>query len=149
MNVDMIPQIGAITREVEQREHEGKARRAVAATCTYATAREDVWDAITRPERLARWFSTVTGDLRLGGSFQIKDVARGEITACQPPQMLAFTWKAFGDVSWVEVQLSPAPNGGTRLRVEHILWGASSIGSTGRGSAPAQPGSAGSSGCWA
>jgi uncharacterized protein YndB with AHSA1/START domain len=123
MNVDVIRQIGALTREVSEREHEGKSRRVVAATRTYATSPEDVWDAITRPERLARWFSTVTGDLRLGGRFKIKGTANGEITVCQPPKTLAVTWKAFGDVSWVQVQLSPAPDGGTLLRVEHILSG--------------------------
>lgn len=29
---------------------------------------DDVWDAITNPERLQRWFKPVTGDLRLAGS---------------------------------------------------------------------------------
>jgi uncharacterized protein YndB with AHSA1/START domain len=122
MKFDVIHQIGAVTREVTEREHEGKSRRVVAAARTYATTPEDVWEAITRPERLARWFSTVTGDLRLGGRFRTKDVS-GTVTACRPPRMLAVTWEAWGDVSWVEVQLSPAPNGGTLLKVEHILSG--------------------------
>ena len=56
MDVDVIRQIGAVAREVTERKHEGKSRRVVAATRTYATSPEDVWDAITRPERLARWF---------------------------------------------------------------------------------------------
>jgi hypothetical protein len=31
---------------------------------------DDVWNAITDPERLGRWLKSVTGDLRLGGSFR-------------------------------------------------------------------------------
>jgi uncharacterized protein YndB with AHSA1/START domain len=71
--------------------------------------------AITKPERLARWFGAVSGDLRLGGSFQIKDNAKGEVTECKPPEMLAVTWKMYGDVGWVRAHLSPS-NGGTKTR---------------------------------
>jgi uncharacterized protein YndB with AHSA1/START domain len=123
LEIAMARPIDAITREVSEREHEGKSRLVVAATRTYATSPENLWDAITQPERLARWFAPVTGDLRLRGSFEIKGTAKGEILECLPPQQLAVTWEAFGDVSWVQVQLSPVPSGGTLLRVEHILSG--------------------------
>lgn len=121
MSIDVTGQIDALTREVSEREHEGKPRRVVTATRTYATSPEDLWDAITRPERLARWFSTVTGDLCLGGRFKTTDSVSGTVTACDPPKTLAVTWEAWGDVSWVEVELTPAPDGGTSLKVEHIL----------------------------
>jgi uncharacterized protein YndB with AHSA1/START domain len=121
MDVDVMTQIGALDREVSDRQHEGKVRRVVSASRTFATSPEDLWEAVTQPERLARWFGVVSGDLRLGGSFQIKGNAKGEITTCKPPEKLAVTWKMFGDVSWVHARLSPAPEGGTRLEVEHIL----------------------------
>jgi uncharacterized protein YndB with AHSA1/START domain len=121
MNVDVITQIGAVNREVSDRNHQGKVRRVVAASRTFASSPDDLWDAITKPERLARWFGSVSGDLRLGGSFQIKDNAKGEVTTCQPPEMLAVTWKMYGDESWVQARLSPSSNGGTLLKVEHIL----------------------------
>ena len=121
MSIDVTGQIDALTREVSEREHEGKPRRVVTATRTYATSPEDLWDAITRPERLARWFSTVTGDLRRGGRFKTTDSVSGTVTTCDPPKTLAVTWEAWGDVSWVEVELTPAPDGGTSLKVEHIL----------------------------
>src|SRR5918995_6899153 len=120
MIVDLMAQIGAVDREVSEREHKGKARRVVSASRTFATSPDDLWEAITRPERLARWFGSVSGDLRLGGSFQIKGNAKGEVTACKPPEMLAVTWKMYGDTGWVQAHLSPS-NGGTLLEVEHIL----------------------------
>ncbi|MDF3065359.1 MAG: Aha1 domain protein [Polyangiaceae bacterium] len=120
MIVDVMTQIGAVNREVSERDHEGKARRVVSASRTFATSPEDLWDAITQPERLARWFGFVSGDLCLGGSFRIKGNANGEVTACNPPQMLAVTWKMYGDIGWVHAHLSPS-DGGTLLKVEHIL----------------------------
>lgn len=121
MNVDLITQIGGVNREVSDRDHEGKVRRVVSASRTFATSPDDLWEAITKAERLERWFGCVTGDLRLGGSFQIKGNAKGEVTACKPPEMLAVTWRMFGDESWVHARLSSSPNGGTLLEVEHIL----------------------------
>ena len=121
MNIDVMTQLGAATRDVSEREHEGKVRRVVSARRTFATSPDDLWDAVTEPERLARWFGTVSGDLRLGGSFQIKDNARGEVTLCKPPELLEVTWRMYGDKSWVRAQLSPSSEGGTLLQVEHIL----------------------------
>ncbi len=36
----------------------------------YETGIEDLWAAITDPERVARWHGRVEGDLRLGGEFR-------------------------------------------------------------------------------
>jgi uncharacterized protein YndB with AHSA1/START domain len=121
MSIDVTGQIDALTRKSPSARAEGKPRRVVTATRTYATSPEELWDAITRPERLARWFSTVTGDLRRGGRFKTTDSVSGTVTTCDPPKTLAVTWEAWGDVSWVEVELTPAPDGGTSLKVEHIL----------------------------
>jgi uncharacterized protein YndB with AHSA1/START domain len=120
MDIDLMSQIGAVDRVVTERDHNGKTRRVVSASRTFTTSPDDLWDAITKPERLARWFGVVSGELRLGGSFQIKDNAKGEVITCTPPEMLAVTWKMFGDESWVQAHLSPT-DGGTLLKVEHIL----------------------------
>jgi len=121
MDIELMTQLAAVNREVSDREHRGKVRRVVSASRTFATSPVDLWDAITQPERLARWFGSVSGDLHLGGSFQIKGNAHGEVTACKPPEMLAVTWRMFGDESWVQAHLSSTPDGGTLLKVEHIL----------------------------
>ena len=37
----------------------------------YDTDIEDLWDAITDPARLVRWYGRVEGDLRSGGQFRV------------------------------------------------------------------------------
>ncbi|AEI68995.1 SRPBCC family protein [Corallococcus macrosporus] len=112
--------LGAVVREVERREHEGKPARVVVATRDYDTTPEDLWDALTNPERLPRWFLPVTGELKLGGRYQLKGNAEGSVTRCEPPRHLAVTWEFGGGISWVDVILAAAPGGGTRLRLEHM-----------------------------
>jgi uncharacterized protein YndB with AHSA1/START domain len=76
----------------------------------YDAAIDDVWDAITDPDRLKRWFLPVSGDLRVGGRFQLEGNAGGEILRCQPPLLLAITW-VYGDAPGSEVELRLAPAG--------------------------------------
>lgn len=109
-----------MTREVETRDHDGRDARVLIATRTYSTERADLWDAITNPERIPRWFLPVSGDLRLGGKYQLDGNAGGEITACEPPRHLALDWEMHGNTSWVRVTLSDDPSDGTLLRLEHI-----------------------------
>ena len=99
MSYDIVRYIGAVTREVDSREHEGRAARVVVATRTYDTSVEDVWDALTSAERIPRWFLPVSGDLRLGGRYELKGNAGGKILRCDPPHHLAVTWEYGGDVS--------------------------------------------------
>jgi uncharacterized protein YndB with AHSA1/START domain len=62
----------------------------------YDTDPEDLWTAITDPDRLARWYGRVEGDLRPGGEFRLHvapaDIdATGRIEACDPPRRLLVT----------------------------------------------------------
>jgi uncharacterized protein YndB with AHSA1/START domain len=114
--------IGAVTREVASREHEGRPARVVVASRSYDTTIEDVWDAITNPERIPRWFLPITGELHLGGRYQLQGNAGGEITRCEPPRHLAVTWEFGGEVSWVKVDLAEDGKGGTHLELEHIAY---------------------------
>jgi len=77
--------LGAEFRRVENREHLGQPALVAIATRTYDTTVEDLWNAITTPQRLARWFTPVEGDLRLGGRYQLQGNASGTITRCDPP----------------------------------------------------------------
>jgi len=139
MPIDVARHVGAVTREVGSREVEGRMARVVLATRAYDTTIEDVWDALTSAERIPRWFLPITGELKLGGHYQLEGNASGEITACEPPHHLAVTWACGGPVSWVTVRLSPDPKGGTRLELEHIahvgddLWGQFGPGAVGVG----------------
>jgi uncharacterized protein YndB with AHSA1/START domain len=120
MKFDIASHLGAVTREVASREHEGKPARVVVATRTYDTTVEDVWDAVTNAERIPRWFLPISGDLRLGGRFQLQGNAGGEITTCEPPRHLGVTWEFGGGVSWVTVALAPDAAGRTHLTLEHV-----------------------------
>ena len=118
IDVDQI--VGAVTREVSRREHEGKLARVVVATRVYDTSAADLWDALTSAERLPRWFLPVSGDLRLGGRYQLEGNAGGTITRCEPPRSLALTWEYGGSVSWVTVNLRQKGRDRTELELEHM-----------------------------
>jgi len=120
LKIDVLRYIGAVTREVQSREHEGRPARVVVATCAYDTTITDVWDAITNAERIPRWFLPISGDLRLGGRYQLHGNASGQVTGCEPPRSLALTWEFGGQVSWVHVQLTELSDGGTRLQLGQI-----------------------------
>jgi uncharacterized protein YndB with AHSA1/START domain len=61
----------------------------------YDTDIDDLWSAITDPDRLARWFGEVDGELSLGGKFRVHIADAGERTgqveACDAPQRLLVT----------------------------------------------------------
>jgi uncharacterized protein YndB with AHSA1/START domain len=62
----------------------------------YATDINDLWSAVTEPDRLARWFGKVDGDLRLGGAFTLYVEAAdlhstGRVDVCEPPRKLRVT----------------------------------------------------------
>jgi uncharacterized protein YndB with AHSA1/START domain len=120
MNFDIPRHIGAVTRVVDQRQRDGRPTRVVVATRTYDSDIADVWDAITSAERIPRWFLPISGELRLGGRYQLTGNAGGEITACEPPRHVAMTWEFGGEVSWVEVRLTEESQERTRLVLEHI-----------------------------
>jgi uncharacterized protein YndB with AHSA1/START domain len=137
MKIDIARHIGAVTREVQAREHEGRPARVVLATRIYDSPVDDVWDAVTNPERIPRWFLPVSGDLRPGGRFQLQGNAGGEITLCEPPRNLGVTWEFGGGVSWVNVRLAEEGHS-TRLELEHIahddeFWEQFGPGATGVG----------------
>ncbi|WP_431801958.1 SRPBCC domain-containing protein [Microbacterium sp. bgisy203] len=102
----------------------------------YATDADDLWQAITDRARLARWMADYSGDLRLGGSWEVASDddpgtswGRGTVTACDAPRSFTTTWHATGeDETELVVRLEPA-EGGTRLVLEHsgiqsIFYGA-------------------------
>lgn len=109
-----------VTRSVRDLTHDGAPAKAVVAARIYDTDPADLWDALTNPERLPRWFLPVSGDLRLGGHYQFEGNAGGTITACEPERRIAVTWEYGGGVSWVTVTLAPDPAGGTVLELTHV-----------------------------
>lgn len=95
----------------------GEARVAV-FTRTYPTTVEDLWDACTNPDRLRRWYVPVSGDLRLGGSFQQTNMGTGTIVECDKPRLLRVSLG--GGADEIEARISPGPQERTAvLEVQH------------------------------
>jgi hypothetical protein len=61
----------------------------------------------------------ISGDLRIGGTFQLEGNAGGEILACEPPRLLRVTFG--GPTSVVEVRLTAEDGSGTVLELEHTV----------------------------
>jgi uncharacterized protein YndB with AHSA1/START domain len=118
--IDVDHQINSVRRTVGTRVLEAGDARTVTLSQTYAADIADVWDACTNPERIPRWFMAVSGELRLGGHYQLERNAGGTIETCDPPSHFSATWEYGGEVSWIELSLTPEPGGGTRFSLEHI-----------------------------
>ena len=118
--IDVTQQINAVRRTVGTRVLEAGQAHTVTISRTYSATVEDVWDACTNAERIPRWFLPVSGDLRLGGHYQLKGNAGGTIERCDPPKSFFATWEYGGEVSWIEVRLTAEADDRTRLEVEHI-----------------------------
>ncbi len=118
--IDVAQQISAVRRQVGSRVLEAGEARVVTVSQTYDASLDDLWDACTNPDRIPRWFLPVSGDLRIGGRYRIEGNASGTVERCDPPDSFAATWEYGGDVSWIEVRLSPGPDGRTRFELEHV-----------------------------
>src|SRR6478672_4959289 len=114
------------------------------------TGIDDLWGALTGPDRLAHWFGEVEGELSQGGEFRVRSglvgERRGQVEACEPPQRLLLTMRdpapqpgqpgqtvieaqliaegAQTRLVWEEraipVNLLPAYGAGIQIHVEHL-----------------------------
>ena len=137
--IDVVHQISSVDRRVGSRTLEAGEARTVTVSRVYDTPPEDLWDACTNPERIARWFLPISGDLRPGGRYAFEGNASGTIERCEPPGSVDATWEYGGQVSWVELRLVPDSGGRTRFALEHIahaddeLWAQFGPGAVGIG----------------
>lgn len=118
MTLDPIATAELVSREVRTGERDGVATRIVVARRTYDTDQEDLWDAVTNPDRLPRWFLPVSGELRPGGRYQIEGNAGGRIERCDEPERFEVTWEYAEQVSWLTATLTPVA-GGTGFELAH------------------------------
>jgi uncharacterized protein YndB with AHSA1/START domain len=117
--IDVKHHISAVSRSLGSRELPAGQARMLTIARTYDSSIEDVWDACTNPERIARWFLPVSGELRLGGRYQLQGNAGGVVERCDPPNSFAATWEFGDDVSWVELRLTTV-DAGTRFELAHV-----------------------------
>jgi uncharacterized protein YndB with AHSA1/START domain len=118
--IDVTGEISAVSRTVSGRVLPAGTARVVTISRSYPAGLADVWDACTSPERIARWFLPVHGELTAGGRYQLDGNAGGTITRCDPPHGFDATWELGGDVSWIELRLAAEGDHRTRFRLEHI-----------------------------
>ena len=116
---DVQHDVSAVRREVSGRTLEAGQARVVTISRVYPTSADDLWDACTNIERIPRWFLPVSGELKVGGSYQLEGNANGTVERCDAPREFAATWEYGGEVSWIEVTVG-AEGEQARLTIEHI-----------------------------
>ena len=121
--VDVANEVAAISRSVGTGTIPAGEGKTVTLRRTYKASIDDVWNALTSPERIGRWFLPVSGDFRLGGTYQFEGNAGGKILACEKPNLLLVTW-VYGSedpsaVSEVEIRLTAEGTDSTVFEMAH------------------------------
>ncbi len=104
--------------------------RADAATArlehTFRTDADDLWRAVSEPERVSRWMAptTLDGPPAVGARYTIDFGAdqrtTGAVVRCEAPRRLEVTWELPGEPdSVVRLEVRPA-DGGAVLVLEHL-----------------------------
>ncbi len=121
--VDIAAQLAAVDRGIRTETRDGVASYVQTLDQTYPSPLDDVWEAVTTADRISRWFLPVSGDLRLGGRYQLEGNAGGEVLACAPPAdgaaSFRVSWGMGGDPTFLTITLS-AEGDRTRLELEHV-----------------------------
>jgi uncharacterized protein YndB with AHSA1/START domain len=121
--VDVPTQLKSVTRAIRTEERDGEPSYVQTLEQTYPSPLADVWEAVTTADRIARWFLPITGDLQLGGHYQLEGNAGGTVLECTPPADGAaeyrVTWEFGGGISWVTIRLA-ADGERTRFELEHV-----------------------------
>jgi uncharacterized protein YndB with AHSA1/START domain len=118
--IDIVQHLEATQREVGRGRIPAGDGRVIRMRREYAAHIDDVWDALTNPERIGRWFLPISGDYRLGGRFQFEGNAGGTILACERPNRLHVTWEyGPGEPSEIVLRLSEAGDDRTTFELEH------------------------------
>ena len=85
MSIDSAGQIEKVRRGLGSRDVNGSEAKVLTISQVYDADVADVWDAVTNPARIPRWFLPVEGELKVGGHYQLGGNAGGTITDCDPP----------------------------------------------------------------
>ncbi|MET8332167.1 SRPBCC domain-containing protein [Streptosporangium canum] len=122
--IDIVDQINATQREMGNQAVAAGEGGSVLPRRVYDAPTEEVWSARTDPERFGRWRGPVEGDLRVGGTFQLKRNAGGEIPRCEEPRPIKVTG-VFGEGMPTEAEVRLAPSGddiaaAVALAVRHL-----------------------------
>ncbi|MFI6027952.1 SRPBCC domain-containing protein [Amycolatopsis magusensis] len=97
------------------------AARAAVLKRRFGAPAEKVWEAITTPDRIDRFFLPLDGDLREGGTYAFTGQASGRILLCNAPNVLRVAWNPpdRDTVDEVEVRLTPDGPNAAWLELQH------------------------------
>lgn len=121
--IDVTHQMNRTQRSVGDRVLEAGEAHVVTIGQAYPTDAADLWDALTNSERIPRWFLPVSGDLRVGGRYQLEGNAGGTVLSCDPPREFTATWEFNGAISWIEVRVFEDGTDRSRFELAHIAHG--------------------------
>lgn len=131
-------ELSTVDRTLGTRTLPAGEARVLTISRVYDTDAADLWQACTDAQRIRRWFLPVSGELRVGGHYQLEGNAGGVVERCEPPHAFAATWEFGGEVSWIEVRIS-GEGARARLTLEHVAhvqdewWAEYGPGATGVG----------------
>src|SRR3546814_11177006 len=118
MIIDPVATAGLVAREVRTGSRDGVPTKIAVATRTYPTDQADLWDAVTNPDRIPRWFLPVSGELVEGGRYQLEGNAGGVVERCDEPSSLPVPWEMGPMVTWLTIDLR-ATEGRTSTDLVH------------------------------
>jgi uncharacterized protein YndB with AHSA1/START domain len=127
MTEDPSAETSATRRGVVTREDDGRQR--LEFRRSWPDPIEDVWSALTEPDRLARWIGTYEGERAVGGggTFAMtheEGEAAGEpttIVECDPPRRLVIEWVQQDTDAWrIDLDLW-VEDGRTHLRFTQVF----------------------------
>lgn len=103
--------------------HAEAGRRGVRFERDFPVPVAELWDALTRPERLAHWLAPGTVGGGPGGAVRLDfgegGIVTGRVLQWEPPSLLEFEWRFAGETeSVVRFELSSSAEG-THLVLDH------------------------------
>ncbi len=101
-----------------QRKFSLAAKGAYTAEFTAQTQHnlDDIWGALVKPDKLAKWLLPATGKLAKGGQYHLGDVAKGQITVCEPKRRLSLSFDRNGRVQLLDITFGETGKGKAKSR---------------------------------
>lgn len=81
---------------------------------------DEVWGALTKPDKLADWLMPVTGKLGKGGAFTLGEAAQGTITQCEPKRRLTLSLRQGARLRQIEITFGEEGKGKAKTRLIRV-----------------------------
>ena len=119
MNIDVQTHLNATDRSVSFIDRDDQPASEVTLSRVFDTTMLDLWDAVTSARRISLWAMPITGELKLGGRYQLEGNAGGTIETCEYLNHIGLTWEFGEDTSWVDFRFTHARGDRARLSLTH------------------------------